>query len=127
MIDPKKHSDPMRRMFFASLRDIWQSLPDAMRSGYPSVEAFRKAALINAGWCDTDMTVCGSNRAALEVKALILKMDAYAICVVEGAVIKTFRARSVSKKSCPKSPFLEMADKALNWANLQVGIGRKAA
>lgn len=127
LIDPKKHSDPMRRMFFASLGEIWDSLPDQLRSIYPSREAFRKAALINAGWCDTDMTVCGSNRAAMEVKALVIKMDAYAVTLIEGAVIKTFRARSIAKKACPKAQFHDVADKALNWAHSQVGIERKAA
>jgi hypothetical protein len=129
LVNPKEHNDPMRRAFFATLRDIWKSLPDHVQGNYSSQEAFRKAALINAGWCDTDMTVCGSSKAAHEVKALVMKLDRYAVTVIKGAVIQTFRARSMAKKACPKAVFQEVADRALHWANLQVGIGdeRRAA
>jgi hypothetical protein len=75
------------------------------------------------------MTVCGSSKAAHEVKALVMKLDRYAVTVIKGAVIQTFRARSMAKKACPKAVFQEVADRALHWANLQVGIGdeRRAA
>lgn len=126
LIDPKLHNDPMRRMFFASLREAWDSLPDALRANYPSQEAFRKAALINAGWCDTSMTLCGSNRAAHEVKLLVLAMDRFSIVKIEGAVIRVHRARSLAKRSCPKKQFQDVADKALNWAHSQIGVERIA-
>lgn len=125
LIDPKEQSDAMRRMFFATLRDIWMNLHDRERANYPSSEAFRKAALIHTGWCDTQMTVCGSNRAAHEVALLVKTIDRYAIVQVEGPVIRVYRARSMAKRPCPKKVFHDVADKALTWANAQIGVTKQ--
>lgn len=119
--DGKEHSDPLRRMFFASIRDIWQTLPDEIAPQYPSSESLRKAALCRAGWCDSVVMTCGDEKTAMKVAALVKHLDRYAIVDLSGTVVTTFTAKSISKRACKKDDLSRVVEGALMWAHGLVG------
>lgn len=49
LVDP---SDASKRQMFAVLNKAWPSLPENMRDAYPTMDALRKRALIQAGFYD---------------------------------------------------------------------------
>lgn len=114
--------DPMRRFFFAQIRDAHANLPDHLRDRWPSSEHLRKHALIAAGHCDTAQVIAGSKRAALDVAALIKSMDRYRIVVVEGDVLTVYTARSMARRFLLKPQFREVVDKVMVWITQQTNI-----
>lgn len=119
--DPRDHSDPARRRFFAILREVWQTLPEELSRRYPSSEHLRKAALVTVGWCDSKTVACGSKAAALEVAAMAQYLDRYAVVAIVGPVVTVYTARSMSKRQCPKKSFMELTGKVFDWLSQLVG------
>jgi len=125
--DPKDHSDPRRKRFFAILRETWQTLPDHLVAQYPSSEHLRKAALCRVGWCDSNTVACGSRTAAVEVAAMARKLDRYAVTDMSGTVVTVFTARSLSKRHCPKKQFMDVSEKVLDWLAQTTGADVRQA
>ncbi len=117
LIDPKEHSDPARRRFFAIIRDAFDNMPDHWRDLLPSSEHLRKWVLCKIGHCDTMVTDCGSRAAALRVVALVRQIDTFAVVEVRGAVVTTATARSMRKRVCPKKMFMPLTEKAYAYLN----------
>lgn len=124
--DPKDQSDPLRRRFFALVREVWQNLPDQHRGLYPSSEVLRKTALCRIGWAECKVITCGSGKNAAEVAVLAKHLDRYAIVDVAGTVVTVFTARSMNKRHCPKKTFLEVSEKALDWLSALIGTDAAA-
>ena len=103
--DPKDQSDPMRRRFFALVREVWLNLPDNLRKQFPSSEVLRKTALCRIGWAECKVVTCGNRKAAQEVAILAAHLDRYAVVDVSETVVTVFTARSMSKRQCPKKSF----------------------
>jgi len=130
--DPKDQSDPMRRRFFALVREVWLNLPDNLRKQFPSSEVLRKTALCRIGWAECKVVTCGNRKAAQEVAILAAHLDRYAVVDVSETVVTVFTARSMSKRQCPKKSFLDVSEKALDWLSQLIGtdaatLGRQAA
>lgn len=119
--DPKEHSDPQRRRFFAIVREVWVNLPESLSQQYPDSEVLRKTALCRTGWCDVQTVVAGNKAAALEFAAVIRRIDRYAIVDVQGTVVMVFTARSMQKRQCPKKQFGEVSGKVLDWLSNLIG------
>lgn len=132
--DENDHSDPMRRRFFAIVRDVWANLPDDLRERFPSVEVLRKTALCRAGWAECMVATCGTKAATTEMVRVAKSLDRYAIVDVAGTVVTIFTARSLKKRHCPKKTFLQVSEKTLDWLSQLIGTdvsqsheGRNAA
>jgi hypothetical protein len=119
-------ADKMRQRFFATLHDVWSSLPDAMRDRFPSSEVLRKHALIAVGWCDVATVVAGSKSAAPGIAAFIKSKDHYCIVIERGDVLLVSTARSMSRRALPKKQFLEVAQKVFDWIYAVTGIDANA-
>lgn len=129
--DPKDQSDPMRRRFFALVREVWLNLPDHHRERFPSSEILRKTALCRVGWAECKVVTCGSSKVAQEMALLARHLDRYAVVDIAGTVVTVFTARSMNKRSCPKKTFLDVSEKALDWLSQLIGtdagsLGRAA-
>lgn len=115
-------ADPMRRMFFAAIRDAWGNLPDAMRERFPNAEVLRKTALINVGYCDVMTVVAGSKSAAPQIANAFKARDQYCIAIPRGDVVTVYTARSMARRVLLKKDFREVADKVFHWIAEQTGI-----
>jgi hypothetical protein len=90
--EPASHAD--RGHYFASIKDAWDNLDEDATARYPSPEHLRKWALVKAGWRKENFTVCDSEDRATQLAAFIRRLDEYCVVVVEGAVVRTYVARS---------------------------------
>lgn len=115
-------ADPMRRRFFAALRDAWANLPDSMRERFPNAEVLRKTALISIGYCDVMTVVAGSKSAAPHIAHAFRARDQYCIAVPRGDVVTVYTARSMARRVLLKKDFREVADKVFHWIAQETGI-----
>lgn len=115
-------ADPMRRMFFAAIRDAWANLPDAMREQFPNPEILRKHALIAIGYCDVITLAVGSKAAAPQIAAAFRMKDQYCVATVRGDVVTVYTARSMARRVLLKRDFREVADKVFHWIASTTGV-----
>lgn len=115
-------ADPMRRRFFAALRDTHANLRDADRARFPNAEVLRKSALIAIGYCDAITIACGSKAAAPGIANAFRLKDQYCIAIVKGDVVTTYTARSMARRALLKREFMDVAEKVFAWVHEQTGI-----
>jgi hypothetical protein len=115
-------ADPMRRRFFAALRDAWSNLPDEMRDRFPNAEVLRKNALIAIGYCDVMTVVAGSKSAAPQIANAFKARDQYCIAIPRGDVVTIYTARSMARRVLLKKDFREVADKVFHWIAQTTGV-----
>lgn len=127
-------ADPMRRRFFAALRDVHANLGEQLRDRFPNAEVLRKHALIAIGYCDVMTVACGSKAAAPQIANAFRLKDQYCIASVRGDVVTIFTARSMARRVLKKREFMDVAQKVFDWIYRETGIdaeqsqeGRKAA
>lgn len=116
--------------FFATLRDIWLSLPDAVAVQFPTVETLRRHALIMTGWRRERKFAASSAAEARKLAAFLrpdtLDDDHYAIISVNGPVVVEWRALSQSRRAMPrKGDFQKSKDDVLAWASDLLAPARK--
>lgn len=115
-------ADPMRRRFFAALRDTHANLRDEHRERWPNAEILRKHALIAIGHCDAMTVACGSKAAAPAIANAFKVRDQYCIATVRGDVVTVYTARSMARRALLKKDFLQVAEKVFAWVLEQTGI-----
>lgn len=115
-------ADPMRRRFFAALRDAWASLPDQARERFPSSEVLRKTALIAIGHCDVMTVVAGSQYAAPLIANAFKSRDQYCIAVPRDDVVTVYTARSMARRVLHKKEFHDVSDKVFHWIAETTGV-----
>jgi hypothetical protein len=121
LADPAEQSDAARRRFFAIVKDAFDNMQDHWRELLPSSEHLRKWVLCKIGHCDTTVTDCGSNAAALRVAVLARQLDTFAVIEVRGSIVTTMIARSLRKRACPKKVFMPLSEKAYAYLTEMLG------
>lgn len=120
--DEPMSADPMRRRFFAIVRDVHANLPEPLRQRFPSSEALRKHALIAAGHCDQVTLIAASEEGAVSLATFLRRKDRFAIMDIKGAILTIWTARSMSRRALLKPQFKEVSQKALDWIQETTGI-----
>ena len=115
-------ADPMRRRFFAALRDTHANLREADRARFPNAEILRKHALIAIGYCDAITIACGSKAAAPNIANAFRLKDQYCVATVRGDVVTIYTARSMARRALLKRDFINVAEKVFAWVHEQTGI-----
>lgn len=115
--------------YFATLHDIWQSLPEHLSEQYPTEEHLRKYALIRTGFCTMQQHVCASKAEAVRLAAAIRPYDPYQVVVVKDSVVTAYHAISQDYRSMDKKKFAESKEKVLDWCSALIGAesGEQAA
>lgn len=101
--------------YFATLNDIWLSLPERYGDAIPSVEHMRKWALIRTGYRDERSIVCASKAEAKRIAAFVKPMDDFAIVVVNEATVSVFTAKSQSMKAMGGKEFQRSKEAVLEY------------
>jgi hypothetical protein len=110
--------------YFATLHDIWQSLPEGLSEQYPTDEHLRKYALIRTGFCTMKQHVCSSKAEAVRLAAAIGPYDPYQVVVVKDSVVTAYNAISQDYRSMDKKTFAESKEKVLDWCSALIGVER---
>lgn len=120
-------ADPMRRRFFAALRDVHANLRPEHSERWPNSEIMRKHALCAIGYCDAMTVVCGSKTAAPQIANAFRLKDQYCIATVKGDVVTVFTARSMARRALPKPEFIRVADRVFDYIHQITGIDANKA
>lgn len=108
--------------FFATISEMWATRPEHLEHRFPTPDAWRKAALIATGHCDTRTVVCATKAEADRMVALAAHLDPESIAVPRGTVVTVYTAHSQSLRAMGKEAFQKSKDDCLTWAAAQLGI-----
>lgn len=111
--------------YFASIHELWMSLPEDLAERFPTEEHLRKHALIKAGFYDQRSIVGESKAAATRIAAFIRQLDEYAIVIVEGNTVTQYTAKSQSSRAMGKEVFQDSKQKVLDVISEMVGVDSK--
>lgn len=101
--------------YFATLNDIWLSLPETYGDRIPSAEHMRKWALIRCGYRDERSIVCASKAEAQRVASFVKPLDDFAIVVVQEATVTVLTAKSQSHKAMGAKVFQQSKEAVLEY------------
>lgn len=118
----EERSGASHRHFFASVNEVWASLPEAMGDRFPTPTHLRKYALVKGGYRDERSVVCASRAEALRVAAFIRPIDEFAIVVVSGPTVTVYTAKSQSEKAMGRADFQASKTRVLEILSELVGV-----
>lgn len=110
------------RHYFASIKMVWDNLPEEKISDFPTPEHLRKKLLILAGWADEKTLVCDSAQEAAVVAAFIAPIDDFSIVTVKGNVVVRYSAKSQSVAAMGRDVFQQSKWAVLNLAADLIGV-----
>jgi hypothetical protein len=113
--------------YFAVIKQIWDSLPDALRPEYGNPEILRKKALINTGFHTMKQHVCKSAAEAERTAAIIETYDDYQIVQTDGTVVTVYHAMSQDHRHMDKRQFQASKEAVLTWCADLVGADQDDA
>lgn len=103
-------SDASRRQMFAVLNRAWQSLPEDLKETYPTMDALRKRALIQANFYDETIIEVGDAATAGRMVTSLRRQNDMSHVRIEGGHVFQRTAKSI--KDMDKETF-EAAKQAI--------------
>jgi hypothetical protein len=129
MVDWHDRSQASHNHEFASLAELWSSLPEKFASEpwAQSPEHLRKFALIKCRYCDTQTYACGSRAEAERWARNLRPLDEYSIVTVEGSTVYRFTAQSQSKRAMGAKLFNESKQAIIEFIEDLIGVRKEQA
>ena len=112
-----QRSDKSHDHYFATLHDMWLSLPEELSKDFPNEDVLRAHALIETGYCNKRQLVCRSAKEAERMAAFMKPSQPLAIITAEGCVVTEWTAESQAYRAMGKKRFQESKDAVLDWVN----------
>lgn len=112
-----QRTDKSHHHYFATLHDMWASLPDDVAPEFPNEEVLRAHALIRTGYCNKRQLVCRSAAEAEKVAAFMRPSSPLAIIGVDGCVVTEWTAESQAYRAMGKKRFQESKDAVLGYVS----------
>lgn len=122
----EERSAASHRHYFASIREGWENLPDAIALEFASPDALRKRALIETGFYDERRFASASPEEARNLAIWLRPKDAYAVYAVHGNVVIERTAKSQSTREMGRQQFQDSKEKTLAWIADLIGVDVQA-
>lgn len=122
IVEHHERSSASHAHFFATLHDLWLSLPEHLAPQFPTSEHLRKHALIACSYADKRSIVCASAAEARRVAAFVAPADTFAIVKVDAATVTIWTAQSQSHRAMGKKAFGESKQAVLDWCADLIGL-----
>lgn len=125
-----ERSPESHRHLFAVIAEAHDNLPERLAEEFPSPEALRKWALIEAGHCTVTALAFANNQEAIRAAALMRELDAYAQIGVNDKAVVVRRAKSIAYMAVrKKKEFQALKDKVFAVLSQLVGadVAKEAA
>lgn len=130
MEERQERSSKAHAFYFASVKELWESLPEHLSREMPTPEHARKRALIQTGFHHRHDVACATKAEAMRVAALVAMLDAYAVVVINGTLVSILRATSQDYRSMDRKTFAASKTAVIDYLSDLVGVPageRKAA
>lgn len=93
------------RGYFASIREAWKNLAEEYDGRFPSPEALRAFALVEAGYCVETDYVMDNPKEARKLAMDIRRMSPFSIIKLSGNVVKHFEPESQAVPAMKREVF----------------------
>ena len=113
--------------FFATLNDLFNSIPEKMAPRWPKLDHFRRWCLIETGWFDEKEFEVISEKHAKALGAFIRTNDSFSRISIHGKKVIVRTAKSQSMKAMGKDDFNKSKNDVLDLACQLVGVTRTEA
>ena len=118
----EERSTNSHKHYFAAVHEAWNQLPEELAPLYPTSDALRKRALIDAGFYDELAVDAGSNAAALRVMQAFKQIDDFALVFVRGPAVIRRTAKSQSIRAMGKDDFQRSKQAVLEIVSSLIGV-----
>lgn len=118
----QERSSASHQHYFATVNDIWRTLPEHLTDRFPTANALRAHALIETGHFNETRLDAGSNPAALRVAAVMQSDEPLAAVVVRGPLVVRRIARSQSYRLMDKGEFQTSKTDVLDYLAAMIGV-----
>lgn len=115
-------NDGKRRMFHATLREIYANLPDEIGDNFVNYDHFRYWCEIKCGFAFVETEVCASKAEAERFLSFIRRREPYAIVTREKNVVTLYTAKSTKVGCMEGVEFNKLVDAVLHYASALIGI-----
>jgi hypothetical protein len=126
-LDPDR-SEKSHKHQFAFVRTAWQTLPDELKTMpyAKNADTLRKHALIETGFCDTEMLPVGcprrAERVATSLSRVAVRLHGYAVTNIEGTVVYCHTPHSQSQRAMGAAAFQDSKQAVLEWLAGLIGV-----
>lgn len=127
MVEQEESSDKQRAFFFATVKDMWATLPDELARQFVDPDALRKHSLIRCGYAHIYHVACADDDEAMRAASSMKPHDNYAIITVTGRVVSVATAKSQKRprgngEGMAKAEFQESANAVLDFIRDMLGV-----
>ena len=115
-------STESRGHYFATLKTMFDTLPDHLASRFPDMDSLRYWSLIRSGYATENMIPCKTEADAIRTIGWLTKQHPHAVFVRHGDTVQIFQARSQSTKSMGKELFQKSKTDVLELVASMIGV-----
>jgi hypothetical protein len=108
--------------YFARLQELWENLPEALSTLYPTTHILREHALIATGFCNSTSEVFSTNVDALRAAALMRGGEQYKVVTVEKRAVIVHTAMSQAVLMMDPDRFQRSKQRVLEYVEALVSI-----
>ena len=121
LVEHSMRSTRSHNHYFASLHEMWSTLPEEHSKTYPTPEHLRKKALIATGWATHTDYPCDTSRDAIMLAGILAIKDEYCIVKISSDTVRCFSAMSQDYRSMNKEEFQRSKDDVLGFVSKLLG------
>ena len=122
VIDDAQRSIASHNSFFASLQDLYHTMPESVAERLPNFETFRKFCLIRTGWRDEVSYPCATRAEAERWAKRLRPIGDFAIVTIAGTTVIRWTAKSQSMRAMGKAAFQRSRDDVEAYARTLLGV-----
>lgn len=105
LVEHQERSDNSHRHFFATIREAFQNLPDALLDEYPTADRLRRKLLIKGGFCKEQTVECATKAEAQRWADITRQREPDSIVIARGVLVRIFTAESMSYRTMDRKRF----------------------
>lgn len=110
-------SERSRGHYYATLRDLWGSIPERYGDRWPTPEHLRKYALIATGHFSQRVFSLTDQTSALRLASYIKSKDEFAVVLVTDSTVTEYTAKSQSPSAMGHKLFQQSKTDCLDYVN----------
>lgn len=124
IVQEEPRSGVSHRHYHATITEAWRNLPEHLAEEYPTPDHLRKAALIEAGFCNISTMQCAGEAGAQRVADFIRPLADYAVVTADKNVVTVRTAKSQSYRAMGKADFQRSKEAVLEIVAAMIAVAK---